>query len=388
MPLTSFLLLHENSDQRNAAKQAWKLIQKMEDLNLDRYTEVKPNSDCYKHVLKAISNAKPRYLPPDAGDIVHRILTTMENDGLVMDSQCFSYAINTWCKKARQNQSTPDQRFEDAIEAQLLLGRMDEMYHRTRTVDVRPTTFEYTNVMEAFAKSNHDDALPKAEMLLSIMERQHKDGNVSVLPSSYHYRTIMAAWQNHHDFVLKVNGAKRIFEHMIQQYKNGNHACKPTIDDYNAMIRVCRTVHGTANSEEKTNTLKCVTDLVTQIRYLDDIQMNSATYNLLLHVFGNLLEKGTREQAIETLFSKCCAEGFVDKRVLLTIKRFAPNELYHRNGLGLPKEWSRNVIGDESIISGNIERNINKMNFAYQERKMRNLRQRKRQSILQGGRMV
>jgi len=372
----------------------------MEELNLNRYTDVKPNTDCYRYVLQAICNSRIKYLP-SAGEKVNQILSTMENDGMVPDSACFSYAIKTWCKMALNNESTPEQKYQHAVQAESLLKRMDEMYFRSGSIEVRPTAHDYYNVMEAFTKSRYTGAMERAEALLKAMEDKYHDGDALLMPSSENYRSIIVAWKHSPDVEKRVDGAKRVFERMMKQYQNGNHACKPSVEAYNAIISVCRSADfAEAKDEHKRKALQCVTETISKMRASEEIELNAMTYNLILNAFGNLLENGSREQvkAIESVFSKCCAEGLVDKRVFHKMQRCAPYDVYRRNvlihaskesdsvgKLYLPKAWSRNITGIRPYIpsvDGNFvnERNRN-------ERKMRRLRTRKNQSLLQGGRM-
>lgn len=391
------------SDKRHSARRAWNLLQKMETLNLHRYTEVKPNTDCYKYVLQAISNSKYKNLP-SGGEKVNQILSKMEDDGLVPDTACFSYAIKTWCNMALNNESLPQQRFQDAVQAQLLLQQLDAMYYRSGSIEVRPTIYEYSNVIEAFSKSNFSGAVERAESLLNRMERKYHDGDVFLMPTSENYVCIIAAWKNSPDVEKRVDGAKRVFDLMMKEYQNGNHACKPTVEAYNAIITVCRSVDfAEARDEDKRKALECVVDTIHKIRADEEIEFNAMTYNLILNAFGNLLEKGSREQikAIESVFTKCCADGLVDRRVLHKMQRFAPYDVYRRSvlvhaskdsnsarGLYLPQKWSRNINGDRPIIPLSMDGNyMSERNQEFSERKMRRLRKRKNQRLLQGGRM-
>ena len=403
--LMYFMILQPKySGKRHAAKRAWNLLKKMEALNLNRYTDVKPNTECYKYVLQAISNANIKHLP-SGGEIVNQILSTMETDGLVPNSDCFSYAIKTWCNKALYNESTPQQRFKDAIQARTVLRKMDQMYYRSGSIEVRPTTYDYSNVIETFSKcSSYSGAVEAAESLLNIMEQKYQDGDVFLMPTSENYVSIIAAWKNSPDVEMRVDGAKRVFELMKKQYQNGNHACKPTVEAYNAIITVCRSVEfADAGDENKRKALECVVDTINEMQATKEIKMNAMTYNLTLNAFCNLLEKGSREQvkAIESVFSKCCAEGLVDKRVLHKMQRYAPHDIYRRSvlkhaskesnrarGLYLPQEWSRKINGDRPVIPFSMDGNYrSERKHEMSERKMRRLRKRKNQRLLQGGRM-
>jgi hypothetical protein len=375
----------------------------MEQLNLNRHTDVKPNAECYKYVLQAISNSKPKFFGK-GGNKVSTILSTMEADGLHPDSACYSHAIRIWCNASQYNESPLTQRFEDAIQAQAVLKQMHEMYHRSGSVEVRPTTYDYNNVIRALSRCNINGAVERVEELLTKMENKYHDGDALLMPDRESYMTAIFAWKNSPDVGMRVDGARAIFERMIKQYKNGNHSCKPTVESYNALITLCRNhkfVEGT--DEDRRKAFECVVDTVNKMRLSEEIEFNSMTYNLLLYVFGTLLEKGSKEQGkvIESTFQKCCADGLVDDKVLTAIQRVAPYDVYRRcvlysatkdsteaKGLYLPEEWSANIIGARPVIPFSMDGNFtNVRNKELSERKMRRLRTRKNQRILQGGRM-
>jgi len=391
------------ADKRNSAKRALNILRKMENLNMNRFTEVKPNAECYKYVLKAISGSRPKFMT-DMGELVEILLSDMEKNGLTPDSECFSYAIRTCCKEAHYNSSPPQEVYDDALRAHSILEQMENMYYRSGSVVIRPTSYDYNNVIKAWSMCTINDAAERAETLLTKMENKYNDGDALLMPTKESYVNVITACWQYPTPQMQIDKTMSIFERMLLQYKNGNHSCKPCVESYNRVISVCSSNNFIdASDEDKSKSLKCVLDMVNRMRQSNEVELNSKTYHLLLVAFGTLLEKDSQELAksVESIFSKCCSEGLVNNKVLRSFKRLAPNDVYRRcvllnavrdfassDGLYLPLEWTRYVDGNRPIVPFTMEGNsMHKQYHAVQEHKMRRLRKRKNQQLLRGGRM-
>ncbi len=376
-------------------------MKKWEALHFDQSTKLKPNTECYRYLIQAISNAKMKNFQT-AGDEVNRILSSMVTEGLVPDSSCYSYAIKTWVKKARNEDTSPKERFEYAKQAQLVLKKMDEMYYRSGSVEIRPTTGDYNSVIAALANCSVYGAAEKAEELLLKMERKYHDGDVVLMPDVHTYISTIIGWKYCPNVNKRVDGAKRVFERMQKQFQSGNHACKPTTETYHAIMNICRSYpHQNASEEVKKKALKCAVDTMNEMRQSDDVRLNSKTYHLIINAIGVLLDDGSyaQDKAIESIFTKCCEEGFVDNSVLQRLRRVASHDVYRRcvlerisdddfNSLQLPTAWSRNIAGSRPNIPLSLDSDyMNQKNYVLKEQKMRRLRSRENQSLLQGGRI-
>lgn len=374
-------------------------MQRWESLYSNRYTEIRPNAECYKYLIHTISN-KARYFDK-AGEEVNRILSTMITDGLVPDSTCYSYAIQTWCKKARHNDIKPKERFEYAKEAQLVLKQMDEMYYRSGSVEIRPTTYDYNTVIGALANCSVSGAAERAEELLLKMEMKYHDGDVVLMPNVQSYISTMIGWKYCPDVKNRVDGARRVFERMKKQYQNGNHACKPTTESYHAIMNICRSYpHQTSSDAIKKKALSCAIQTMNEMRETDSVHLNSKTYDMLLNAIGTLLDDGSHAQnnSIQSVFIKCCEEGLVDSNVLRRLRRVASHDVYRRcvleharkddsNFLQVPSSWSRNIDGERPSIPLSLDKDYkSQKNYALKEEKMKILRSRRNQLSLHGGR--
>lgn len=376
-------------------------MKKWESTYSNRHTEIKPNTECYKYLIQAISNSKTKYFA-SGGDVVNQILSTMITDGLIPDSPCYSYAIRTWVKKARNQDSPPKERFQYAEQAHSVLKEMDEMYHRSGSVEIRPTTHDYNSVIAALANCAVPGAAERAEELLMKMEKKYHDGDVAVMPDVHTYISTIIGWKYCPDVRKRVDGGKRVFDRMKKQYQNGNHACKPTTESYHSIMNICRSYpHQTASDEVKKKALACSIETINEMRQSDNAQVNSKTYNMILNAIGTLLDDGSHAQgrAIESVFTKCCEEGLLDQTVLRRLRNVASHDVYRRcvlervrkgelNVLQLPAAWSRNITGERPTIPLSLDSDyMNQKNFVMKEQRMRQLRSRKNQRLLQGGRI-
>ena len=105
-------------------------------------------------------------------------------------------------------------------------------------------------------------------------------------------------------------------------------------------------------------------------------------------------------KAIESVFTKCCEEGLLDSNILWRLRQVSSHDVYRRcvmervtkgdlNVLQLlPASWSRNITGERPTIPLSLDSNyINQKNYVLKEEKMRRLRSRTNQRLLQGGRI-
>ncbi len=396
------------SQEQEAGKRAYALLRKMTSLSRKRLTEVKPDIECYRLVLHAISEAAPRNVNEIAAE---KLLKTIEDAGLVPDSECFTYAIKAWCKASKaggQSQKSINSKVEKAHE---LLNRMAEMYFRSGLVLVRPSSIDYNNVLHAISSSGltSEASARRADQLLSEMETKFKEGDTRIIPTAESYFNVIRAWNNCPGIETKLNGALESMGRMKAQYEGGNDACKPNVHCYNAIISVCRhRGFRTASEDLKRKALKAVAETVKNMRKSPETHPTSTTYYMLLEAFSVLLQRHGKEyqRTIESIFHQCCREGLVDERVVRTFNRLAPYESYRRtvldaasprlddsssdvsrmsNALFLPSEWTRVANPDVPLaIDGKLDNQVQYR--AAGKHKMRRLRRKHNQMLLHGGR--
>jgi hypothetical protein len=369
----------------------------MENLYMERTSDVRPDSLCYKLVLHTLS----RSAQVDKTFEVDGILTKMKDRQMVIDSECFDFAIKTWLNSAKHPETVDVH--GSARRADELLREMGDMFYRTATVVVKPTLTNYNDVILAWSKSDENGAAQRAEELLDEMEKLYKEGDETMRPNYETYTWIIEAWSRNRT-PIKLNRAKDMLQRMMKDYETGgNESAKPTIDTFHAVAQTCATFSAGSDAD-KSKALRLAIQTVHDLKKFDGCDANSSTYRILLEACSNLLPVGKeRSKAIETIFKNCCAEGLVDKRVLEQFQLGAPFELYRKtillgaagvdsDGKTLPDEWSRNLPFTVRTAEGrrppplSIEGNFI-FTTAIKNYQMRKLRTRKNQKLLQGGRL-
>ena len=392
-----------------AGRRALSILTKMENLATSEsdLTSIKPDVDCYRFVLKAFSASKAQYVTR-LGEEGERILARMEENGLIPDSDCFSYVIQTWCNSACRNELTEEEISHDALRAHKLLDQKLKMRLRSGIIEINTTRTDYNNVMRAWSHSSSSEANEHIMNLLSSMERLYGNGDENMKPNfeSYlHTINIMHQQEIVSDPTPKVF---EILDRMKQQYEKGNEQSMPHIQCYNAAIGALGTHKmKEADADIKRNALSGVIRLIKKVKDSTIVVANSFTYRFALESLSNLMDKRSVEyiRVIDSLFNRCCDEGVVDDTVIKAFHRASPHDLYRKlvlsaasmdtemdgtiisETLFLPEEWTRNIDGFKQRIPLDVDgRFVRSRSVTVAKRKMRRLRRKERQVMLQGGR--
>jgi hypothetical protein len=336
------------------------------------------------------------------------IIARMEDNGLIPDSDCFTFAIQTWSNSACRNELAEKDIYESASRAHKLLNQKKQMHFRSGTIEVKTTTLDYNNVIRAWSRSSSKDAYQKVEGLLSTMENLYQQGDVDVRPTYETYVHAIHALGMNPNVGMNIHLVQELLLRMKIQHENGNEDCKPNIQCFNAAIRVCGSRNfRNANEDELQNGLRCVVSLVQEIGIAEGVSPNSETYNLALDAFSILIDKKspTFSRVVSSIFTRCCNEGLVDEKVIKTFHRVAPYDLYRRlvlaaaspdreidgtpisDVLFLPNEWTRNITTIKQRIPLAVDgRFVRARSKSVSEHKMRRLRRKEKKLMLQGGR--
>ena len=385
------------------------LLTKMERLAADEkiLTTVRPDVNCYKYVLQAFSESKAQYLE-GLGYHGEAIVSRMEDNGLVPDSDCFTYAIQTWCNSACRNELTEKEIYDCALRAQEMLDRKTQMHFRSGIVSVETSSLDYNNVMRAWSRSSSAGAIHNVEKLLSTIENLYAKGDEQMKPNYESYYHAINALGNDPNIGNQIDRIRNLQERMNAQYNAGNTDCTSNIQCYNAVLNVCGNgKFKTASDDERRDALKCVIKIIQELKDSRSVASNSRTYGMALEAFSVLMDKKSAEFArvIESLFVRCCSEGLVDDNVIKAFHRVAPYSLHRRLVLGpaspdkevdgttisetlfLPEEWTRNISGMRQRIPLAVDgRFVHARSQSVSEHKMRRLRKKQNKSLLQGGR--
>jgi len=213
----------------------------------------------------SVLNAWAKSRRPDAGQRAHNILIAMEKCDMKPNSTCFTAAINAWSscpdsvnartkslellgvmldryhngdKDARPNITTytsvihvvascRDQ--ESAKEAENLLQHMKEI---EKSGGLVVNTVAYSAVIDAIVKSNVADGHERAFKLLREMQLRTKDEETWCAPNTITYNSVIRAFTNKG----KVEGARLLFNEMLQDSNQGNKDVIPDIITYASLL--------------------------------------------------------------------------------------------------------------------------------------------------------
>jgi hypothetical protein len=364
---------------------------------------------CYRDALVTMSQ---RVNVPEVGVLADTTLAEMKQAMLFPDTECYGAAILAWKRVATAREC--DDREAAVHRALELLQEMTKAYHRTTTVTVKPTMENYNHVLEALTVSKSAKATNHAETLLTALEDAHKakDGS-KVLDSSHgenvesanmgpngdSYKYALDVWKNSKSS-KKVPRALSILRGMMERQDLTLKSGQSFVPAFSSFLDVCANC-GSEQDSRKTLTLALRT--VEEMKSLG-LRPDSTTYTALLGACNNLIPDGhERQKILKNIFSKACEEGLLDQNVLEQFKQaastyvFAEAVIAHSREVEgmkvVPESWTRQAKGFQAntkegrqVLPLSIE---GKFTFtkAAAEYKMRKLRRRQNQKMLQGGRM-
>jgi hypothetical protein len=403
-------MLSPTHRDKNAPSKVQTVLGIMDNTYRDGYSALRPDEVCYRDALLTMSR---RVNVPEVGELADKALSAMKERAMVPDSVCYGAAILAW-KNVATSRETEDRELaaKRAIE---LLREMTQAYYRTTKVAVKPTTENYNHVLEALTVSKSSKAVETAETLLTAMEEAEHGEELNVdkefgseqatlHPDAESFKLVLDIWRNSKS-VSKVPGAAKILDQMKERHSKllryGSSEDSLT-DVFSAFIRVCANP-SVKDEADRMKVMKIVLKSVEDMRKLD-LQPNAKTYTSLLEACNHLLPEGNdRQLVLENLFQKCCQDGYVDQHVLEQFQSTASTYLYSKlvvshsqeveNMKVVPESWTRNI--KEYLVNTKEGRKVlplsieGKFTFtvAAGEYKMRKLRRRGNQRMLQGGRM-
>jgi pentatricopeptide repeat protein len=166
-----------NSGDPMAAERAKALFREIE---MQRHTpegrHIRLDAGFYRSVLRACANAGEFAI---AEALLHDI-TTGEQDRRVKPDKYMYHALLQAYAKSEQNDA--------AEKAEALLRQMNSLASSNESLDVKPDTLCYLSVLECWANSMHKQlAIDRSEAILCEMEERAESGDESVKPSPATY---------------------------------------------------------------------------------------------------------------------------------------------------------------------------------------------------------
>jgi len=407
-----------NDRDRNAVIKAMGMLRIMDYAESNKFCSVAVDETCYRYYL--LTSAKGSVIP-EQGPLADQILNKLKDQyRIVPDQVCYASVIKTY-KNAALNPLFGESRERNVARAVELLEELSIAQNRGSERDIRPTTENFNDVLEALSASYRAVSSDIAETLVAVMEtsiQEQKESTMSdILPNAYTYKWLLSVHTNSKN-PDKVELAEQVLQRMKNNLKtviqSEKYPEESVVGVYNAFIKVCASAQRKTEPHDpyrKNEVDSCSPDVLQralraagELSSLYGLKPSSDTYALLLEVCEKHLETGSdRARVVEDIFQGCCEEGLVDEHVLQTFKKAATEEQYSFIVLSksinvegtrmIPEEWTRNV-GLAKVITAEGRRAIPlsidgryTITKAMKEYSMRKLRSKVSQRLLQGGRL-
>lgn len=236
------------------------------------------------------------------------------------------------------------QKKDGGEEAEAMLFEMIEQY-QDGDEDMRPNaeTFRHTIAAQASRKKV---AGVKVEQLLQIQDGLYSSTKESDLkPNALLNNAALGVIARSNDS-KKATRAKRLVEKMKESEDQDNMVSRKA---YYLLLSACAFTRGTP--EEKFEAFQILVDTLKELRNYLDIEPDSSCIGMFLKGCANLMPPSRKRDAVvESVFTKCCADGLLNEFVLNEFERAASEALqleilggFLDDDVRLPEEWSRNA---------------------------------------------
>ena len=334
IPISSKKFMNQNClNGQNAVQKISMLINEMEDNNIvpDAFT---------------CSNVIGTYLRwGSTPALAHSFLIQMEkqcNDG--PNVRHYSLVLNKYAKLG-----LPE-------EAQELLVHLENLYLTTNDISVKPDVISYTNVIEAWGKSQHEDRGRRALQILSRMmignkahipnffnhgdinfsnnDNKAKHSPIKVIPTVRTFTAVIQALAKHN-----MKGNADIAYSLLHTMKEMN--INPNTYTYNYVIYALANVPFDFAENNKDDLFKKAATIFKQLhqnqydnknytenhaqtskkQWRKEYMPNSLTYAFFIKACQTLLPiSSKRNEMIMKTFQLCCRHGYLSKEVLYRVQ--------------------------------------------------------------------
>lgn len=297
------------SNTKGSAIRAEQIMEWMDRLYREGNTDVKPDTITFNGVIDAWARSHDRRAPKRAEEILEHMnqLYREGNYDVRPDTYTYNTVINCWAKSNERGA---------ADRAEHILAIMERRYREEGDdggSNIRPNTRTHTSVIDAWAKSGEQGAARRAEAILKAMSRQHqREGDeCDVVPNAHTYNAVMnacaftanaknnalnadgtAAWNSNKEEALTI--AFRVFDELVSFSSNNNNSTNN-------------------NNNSASSTTAASSNMLAPDAY---------TYTIMISVCANLIsDEGDRFVAVQSLFERCRADGYVNDFVLRKLRQ-------------------------------------------------------------------
>mmetsp|Transcript_26285 Transcript_26285/g.40323 ORF Transcript_26285/g.40323 Transcript_26285/m.40323 type:complete len:1208 (-) Transcript_26285:230-3853(-) len=273
-----------------------------------------------------------------AEGIIEDMRNRFENGTLSVkpDVTVYNALLNCWAKSGEKTMA--------ARRAQDILEYMQTKYE-AGNADLKPNVQSYTLVLDALAKSRVKNATETAEEILEYMQECHRRGDSSLRPNAHAYTALIQNYARS-ELPFKAVEAQSVLNRMKADFEAGNVGARPNVIVYNAVLNACEYSFGNDKVMQEAFRVACTT--LDELRASPYINPNHVSYGTFLGVCSELMPKSdVRNEMVELIFRRSCAEGQVGRIVLKKLREASPSIYYELlDGISednLPMKWTKNV---------------------------------------------
>lgn len=321
------------SNQPDAASKAEAILDVMHQMSDAGMSDVSPDIVTYSSVIHCLSFSQD----PASAERAEALLLRMEeayrngNDKLKPNAHSFTSVITVHTSKR-----TP----EGAERAEAILNRMEQ------TQWVSPNNVTYSAVIDGWAKSGAKDAWKRAYSLLEYMKNQP---NPNLKPTAFAYSSVLTALARSNE-KGKAKKALSMLRNMEKESK-----VKPNLYVYNAVLSAA--AYTTGEPSETFEALHVATMILEEgLSNAKPDDKTNITYGLFFAACRNLSNGNLDrvEKIVDDVISRCCEDGQFDQKMLSKIQMTATPALiekyfgkraenYKIRLSDCPPSWSRNA---------------------------------------------
>ncbi len=254
-----------------------------------------------------------------------------------------------------------------------VLTKMEELYREGNT-RVKPTPRTYNYCLQAIGHSS-EKSIERAEEVFErfinhCLSSSSSSSSLSTASSSSTSRRynkqrdplVVDVANNLTNIYVQSNMENKVHKVLGVLRKMKDHDVEPTVRTYNHLLSACSRLPVNSSQESKAYAIHVA---VTTLKFMQDsgddpsacLSPDSVSYNHMLHACNRCIDnEEERRVAMEAVFQRCCTDGFVNRIILGTLRKFSGAHFWSILGMDerrgsqhyidindLDPSWSRNA---------------------------------------------
>ncbi|CAJ1936672.1 unnamed protein product [Cylindrotheca closterium] len=269
-----------NSREEGSAERSEEILMEMERMYNQGNRDVLPNEASYNAVIKAyVKNGGRAIAPPKVTALVNR----MERSNIVSPTRR-SYNLLLYCL-AKSNLEDAAPRAED------ILHRMLQQYLETDNMTTKPDINSYNQLLGAWARGRNEGYEERMQTIYEEILDLPPDMHIT--PTVDTFNTAMSGWLKSEQ-PSALSKIEQILETMETSFKEGNRNARP---DRVTINTICAAFAKTQGTGAMGNAMKLRASLEKEY----DITPDVVSYNIIVDSWCKSGRKDSPEQAIEIL---------------------------------------------------------------------------------------